>query len=902
MYLKKLVLVLLLSVLCDGIYAQTYFRTYSGGDDTIYRNRTEIYNYSPGHGALILNHAPTGTSTNIQFIKLNSIGDTVWTKRNFLDTTFVYNRPLPDTGGTIMHVFDTIHFTDLRESLTRLNGSGNYLLAAIDMRKFGILLKQFDSMGNLVSSCFFQDSNTLALNYPCVKVTACGADSFYILYGTDSMVHFGDSCTYDTISHRSFVQKMTSNYTTLWKRRFDRNYVEPGTCYIPSPMITAAVDFDNAITTADGGIAFSIMYDSTPVSGYYGTIPVYYRYFLRKLKPDGSLDWQQEYQSALHLPSSGLQMPQHMFATHDSCVVALFYTQDSASYIYRMAKFGPTGSLLDSITFPHFNSTPFYGIELLNHNFLFSSWRVPDAPEFFVYNSHLNFLYGVPCPFIENSFCFSDEYDGNFGGPLIANEFGGAFCAFTGGSAITRSSWHTTAVNFDSSFNCYPSFVSGTISQDDNHNCIYDGTDLRIPYVAAVAHETSSGADYYGYANDTGYYAINLPFGNYNISHPYLGYERNECGAYSYAITSAATFPNSDFCDTLLPGINDLQLSLYSYCLVPGDTTMLIANAYNNGSVTVDTFMSVILDARSTFLSSVPAPVSVSGDTLRYHLHLLSDSFMSVQMQLRVSTTATIGDTFVFQANSPFPDNIVPSNDSAYYARAIVSSYDPNFKAVNQRFLFHRNNTLIYTVGFQNTGTYPAKNVVVLDTLDGNIDPASFKLLSSTHGMPQVKWLNDHRLLFIFNNIHLPDSMTNPAGSHGEFSYSVKARATAMLGDTVKNTAYIYFDYNEPIVTNTTKNVLAPPSVVNSIAQTVRRTDFEIYPNPSTGAFTIRIPAGSTDYDATITDITGKVAKVFRLTSPVTQLNPNLQPGLYFIKLTNNTTAESCTKKLIVTD
>jgi hypothetical protein len=53
----------------------------------------------------------------------------------------------------------------------------------------------------------------------------------------------------------------------------------------------------------------------------------------------------------------------------------------------------------------------------------------------------------------------------------------------------------------------------------------------------------------------------------------------------------------------------------------------------------------------------------------------------------------------------------------------------------------------------------------------------------------------------------LPDSTTDYEGSMGYFQYRLKALyLTCLNGTQIENTAYIYFDYNAPIVTNTTQN------------------------------------------------------------------------------------------------
>jgi hypothetical protein len=64
-----------------------------------------------------------------------------------------------------------------------------------------------------------------------------------------------------------------------------------------------------------------------------------------------------------------------------------------------------------------------------------------------------------------------------------------------------------------------------------------------------------------------------------------------------------------------------------------------------------------------------------------------------------------------------------PWNNINYFTTITVSSYDPNFKEVSPEGtgptgLITRNDSVLeYMVHFQNTGTAPAQNIVVVDTL-----------------------------------------------------------------------------------------------------------------------------------------------------------------------------------------
>jgi hypothetical protein len=106
-----------------------------------------------------------------------------------------------------------------------------------------------------------------------------------------------------------------------------------------------------------------------------------------------------------------------------------------------------------------------------------------------------------------------------------------------------------------------------------------------------------------------------------------------------------------------------------------------------------------------------------------------------------------------------------------------------------------------YTIHFQNTGTAAAINIQLRDTLDSQLDEASFEVLSHSHS--NVISLSNNLLTVDFPNIYLPDSTTNEPGSKGFIQYRIKPKTRLTSAATVTNTAAIYFDFNAAIVTNT---------------------------------------------------------------------------------------------------
>jgi hypothetical protein len=113
----------------------------------------------------------------------------------------------------------------------------------------------------------------------------------------------------------------------------------------------------------------------------------------------------------------------------------------------------------------------------------------------------------------------------------------------------------------------------------------------------------------------------------------------------------------------------------------------------------------------------------------------------------------------------------------------------------------------LYTVRFQNTGTDTAFNIVVRDTLDSKVDWNTLEMVSASHNY-QLNIKEGNKLTWTFDNIQLPDSNINEAASNGYIIYRIKPKTSLLPGDTIINTASIYFDFNLPVQTNTEKTVV----------------------------------------------------------------------------------------------
>jgi len=146
------------------------------------------------------------------------------------------------------------------------------------------------------------------------------------------------------------------------------------------------------------------------------------------------------------------------------------------------------------------------------------------------------------------------------------------------------------------------------------------------------------------------------------------------------------------------------------------------------------------------------------------------------------------------------------------------------------------------------------------------------------------QWIAPGVLKFNFTNINLADSFSNEPASHGFVTYKVKLMGNISLGTQVRNTAYIYFDFNAPIITNTVLNTL--DFFTSTSFQTVN-ANLSVYPNPAKEELFISISnfKSNTNNHIEIFNISGQKVLDQSILQNNTKVDlSGLSKGLYLLK------------------
>ena len=459
---------------------------------------------------------------------------------------------------------------------------------------------------------------------------------------------------------------------------------------------------------------------------------------------------------------------------------------------------------------------------------------------------------------------------------------------------------------------CSYGSVSGTVYVDNNSNCVYDAGDvalnaLEVTSTAALSSPGFPSISSYAYSGSTGTYSMSVQqswMTSYTVSLPpdyVFIFPITPCftGAYTYTTLpqSAADFPLQ------CTGNTDVQCWAGSPAAIRVATPFFMQPYVSNlGCDTASGQLTFVKDSRVTYdpsLSYNPAVV-VTGDTLIWYYSNLTNlssgaywnSFLS-SIHLTPDTSVHVGDTLCFRlyANIPAGD-INPANNDFAFCLPVVYSYDPNLKEVSPKgtgtpgYIPATTDTLTYTIHFQNTGTSYATNVSIIDTLDSHINPTSLKILGTSNTLSPV-WLAPGIVQFNFNNINLPDSTDNEAGSHGFVRFYVELNPGLTAGTQIKNTGYIYFDTNPAVVTNTALNTIAADTTTSTTGTAIVAAGnaVKIYPNPATDHIFVENLQNGT---LLIQDINGSTIISQLITDNKTMVDiSTLSAGMYMLKCIN---------------
>jgi uncharacterized repeat protein (TIGR01451 family) len=455
--------------------------------------------------------------------------------------------------------------------------------------------------------------------------------------------------------------------------------------------------------------------------------------------------------------------------------------------------------------------------------------------------------------------------------------------------------------------NCY----SGYVFCDANNNGVMNAGELPIPFAPVyLGVSPTSNSSVTVYTDSTGFFSYCGQIGTSNIAvawlnSQWLGYNGYTSTSSLITLVGSTSGNNQPgFLPVICGGTpcTDLWTTVTPWIGYYQNTTAHIKLNWGNYGPTAAGNYQLTL----TF----PAGVTVNTSSIQNSGYTISGNTITWNLS-NLNTTFSTFDYITFQvpggllngAQHYFTSTISPvnstdcnsQNNAGSLLQILGNSYDPNDKTVQRPDFYtttpisigteildaNQLDALTYTIRFQNTGTAPAQNVYILDTLSSNLDWSTFSLIHASHPV-QVVHQSNGLVRFEFDQIWLADSTTNEPESHGDLIYRIAEKSTCLAGCEIENTAYIYFDWNDAIVTNTTYNVNETISGINED----KTGGFVIYPNPANNHIQIR---GLETFKYQIHDFAGKSILCGEGTGNEMLDITKLMSGAYFVTIESET-------------
>lgn len=371
------------------------------------------------------------------------------------------------------------------------------------------------------------------------------------------------------------------------------------------------------------------------------------------------------------------------------------------------------------------------------------------------------------------------------------------------------------------------SYITGNVFVDTNQNCLIDTTETLMPGIMLRA--SGNGHNYYGISNSSGAYSIIVPdTGTYTLtavsSTSPACTNLSLCNNVAQTVTVSVlgdTVEDNNFTSITTPGFD---LSIYPGWTAanPGFEKDYWIYPYNNSVTTYNGPVTVTLVYDSLLMYQSSAPLATNHDIATHTITWALDSVDGfnywgfIYSQIRSTFYVPIGTTLGQSLHShfyitPTAGDCDTANNEYHTSEIVTGSFDPNEKEVEPKNTIDpADSVLRYTIHFQNCGTDSTHFVILKDTLSQNLDPLSVATVASSHPYSSFTVSGEGILTWTFNPLRLVDSITDPVGSKGFVTFTVHKKANLPIGTVISNKASIYFDYNEPVVTNTVRDTVWP--------------------------------------------------------------------------------------------
>lgn len=346
-------------------------------------------------------------------------------------------------------------------------------------------------------------------------------------------------------------------------------------------------------------------------------------------------------------------------------------------------------------------------------------------------------------------------------------------------------------------FRVVPPDIKGIIYQDADSNGVMNGSEHGLGGRKVLLLPDSI----YAFTDQNGNYFYYTDPGTYTVK-----YVQDTV----YQLTSSPSSYNVTVVDTAQSGFNFgiYKMPTFEHIFYASQqnmrcntTTNTFWYIYNPEDVVHQGTVTLVHSPNLTVTWTSIAPNYTNGDTMVWNYNINPMSALQCNVQF---LSPAAGNTVWYK----YTDHIANHNYNTSFTAVVTCSWDPNDKSVQPQETPSDPTTLVtevleYNINFQNTGNDTAFRVMIEDTLNPFLDLSTFEIIGSSHPMVANLDYPNRVVNFIFENILLADSNIDEPNSHGYVRYRIKPLQGIPDSVTVSNTAYIYFDFNPAVITNT---------------------------------------------------------------------------------------------------
>lgn len=260
--------------------------------------------------------------------------------------------------------------------------------------------------------------------------------------------------------------------------------------------------------------------------------------------------------------------------------------------------------------------------------------------------------------------------------------------------------------------------------------------------------------------------------------------------------------------------------------------------------------MKIQLDGFIDFLEASTDPISVIDQEAIFNIGAIEpfDCFR-LRIDYNLSCDADLGVLHCLESRI---ENEDLCSDLDVFIKEVcfnnVGSFDPNDmhaviddKWVMDGVIDPELEMIEYIIRFQNTGPDMAFTVEIKSPLDIQLDWNSIKVTSFSHPY-QYTITEDGYLNIVFNDIELPYEDIDEPASHGYISFIINKPDVLVDGNYILTNSEIYFDFNEPVITN---EVLLAANIIEN-TNDFAFNNIVIAPNPISDFIQIQFEAITT--------------------------------------------------------